>query len=439
MTAETSGLSWKTKLKHYVMKLAILVERHPWLMAIFGFGSGLFSFFMVQRKQEFAQVIVILMLVSWLWLALENLLQRGVSHWFGFKLPPGVLSFVTQMVHQESLFFVIPFFIASTVWNSGQSAFTSLLIVSAFISIVDPIYYHWLAQRRWLYFIFHGITLFAVLLTALPIILSIPTPQTYLWALIISLVLSLPNIVRAMPVGWLQRTAIGVLLILIVSGVGILARPWIPPAPLRLTQVAITTSIDESRSPKTKLKVVTFAQLRAGLYAYTAIKAPRGLNEKIYHVWLHNGREVDKVALDINGGREEGYRAWSHKLNFPEDPRGKWKIQVVTEAKQIVGVLRFRVVESLPQDSLNEDTKIQHSKVQDTHSKDTQSENVQPENVQSENEKPENVQSENEKPENEKPENEKPEVEHSEIEQSQDAQSHDANLQDKDNEDKSAE
>lgn len=394
MTISAGGLGWKVKAKHYGLKLAILVERHPWLMAIFGFGSGLFSFFMVQRKQEFAQVIVILMLVSWLWLALESLLQRGVSHWFGFKLPPGVLSFITQMVHQESLFFIIPFFVASTVWNSGQSAFTSLLIVSAFISIVDPIYYHWLAPRRWLYFIFHGITLFAVLLTALPIILYIPTPQTYLWAMIISLVLSLPNIVRAMSVSWWQRIAIGIVLIVLVSGVGILARPWIPPAPLRLTQVAITTHLDdESRSPQTKLKVVTFAQLRGGLYAYTAIKAPRGLNEKIYHVWLHNGHEVDKVALDITGGRGDGYRAWSHKLNFPKDPRGKWQIKVVTEAKQIVGVLRFRVVESLPQDSLNEDENIQQSKPQDFQSQDAQVKNEQSKDIESKDTEPTNAES----------------------------------------------
>lgn len=371
MTENVSGLGWKIKLKHYVLKLAILVERHPWLMAFLGFSSGLFSYFMVQRKQEVAQIIIILMLVSWAWLALESLLQRGVSHWFGFKLPPSVLSFVTQMVQQESLFFVIPFFIASTVWNSGQSAFTSLLIIAAFISIVDPIYYHWLAPRRWLYFIFHGFTLFAVLLTTLPIILSIPTPQTYMWALGIALVLSLPNIVRAMPVGWLQRIAIGILLIVLVSGVGILTRPWIPPAPLRLTQVAITNHIDESRSPKTKLKQVTLEQLHDGLYAYTAIKAPRGLNEKIYHVWLHNGKQVDKVALDIAGGREAGYRAWSHKLNFPEDSLGRWQIKVVTEANQIIGVLRFRVVESLPQDSLVEDKKIQDTKIPNTTDQDT--------------------------------------------------------------------
>src|SRR5690606_9198935 len=55
---------------------------------------------------------------------------------------------------------------------------------------------------------------------------------------------------------------------------------------------------------------------------------------------------VDRIALNINGGREAGYRAWSHKLNFPPYPAGRWQIRVMTEAHQMIGVLRFQVVKS---------------------------------------------------------------------------------------------
>ena len=97
--------------------------------------------------------------------------------------------------------------------------------------------------------------------------------------------------------------------------------------------------------PGDSLQQISPEQLRDdGLYAYTSINAPRGLNERIYHVWQHNGREVDRIALDINGGRKEGYRAWTHKLNFPASPEGRWQVRVVTEAGQMIGVLRFDVV-----------------------------------------------------------------------------------------------
>ena len=70
------------------------------------------------------------------------------------------------------------------------------------------------------------------------------------------------------------------------------------------------------------------------------------MNERIYHVWLHDGREVDRIALDIQGGRKQGYRAWSHKQNFPSEVLGRWQVQVLTEAGQMIGVLRFDVVDA---------------------------------------------------------------------------------------------
>lgn len=344
-------------IKMLVLRVIALISRYPWAIAIFGFVSGVASFFLVEREQEkFAQLVSALMLVSWVWLALENLLQRSVSSWFGFKLPPPLLSFATQLVHQESLFFVIPFFFVTTVWNGGQMVFTSLLIAAAFISIVDPVYYRWLAARRWLYFIFHGVTLFAVLLTALPIIFQLPTPKSYLLSLVIALLLTLPGVVRALPFTWWKRLLITTVLIAVVWTIGVNVRQWIPPATLRLTEVAITDRIDDvNRSPQNELKVVTVEQLRTGLYAYTAIRAPRGLNERIYHVWRRNGRVVDRIALDINGGREAGYRAWTHKLNFPPYPSGRWQIHVVTEANQVIGILRFQVVESAEEAVIDDD------------------------------------------------------------------------------------
>ncbi len=325
-----------------------LLQRFPWAIPLVGFVSGAASFFLVEREKDaFAQFIALLMLASWVWLALEKLLRRGVQRWLGAPLPSPVLSFFTQMVHQESLFFVIPFFTITTAWNTGQMVFTSLLMLFALISIVDPIYYRWLAGRRWLYFIFHGVTFFAVLLTVLPIIFQLPTPKTYLIALGAALILSLPAVVRAMPLRWWGRGLAALALALLTIGVGIYTRPWIPPATLRLTKVAVTDKIDDrKRAPERELKVITDEQLRQGLYAYTAIRAPRGLRERIYHEWRRNGRTVDRIALNINGGREAGYRAWSHKLNFPPYPVGRWEVHVLTEANQVIGILRFEVVKS---------------------------------------------------------------------------------------------
>lgn len=336
-------------LAQWVPRIVALTERFPWAMPIFGFGSGLASFFLVERKEEIAQIIAIMMLASWCWLTLEKVLRGYVTNWFGVQLPSPLLSYCAQLVHQESLFFIIPFFFISTAWNSGQMFFTGLLLIAALVSIVDPIYFRWLAPRRWLYFTFHGITLFAVLLTALPIIFQLPTSKSYALSLGIALAITLPNVASELAWRWWKRIIVVIVLAAATSVFAFIVRPWVPPATLWLTQVAITDSIDsDNRSPENSLTVVSQEQLYKGLFAYTAIHAPRGLNERIYHEWQLNGQVVDRVALEINGGREAGYRAWSHKVNFPENSLGRWQIRVVTEANQLIGMLRFRVAAQTP-------------------------------------------------------------------------------------------
>lgn len=328
-------------------RVSRLISRYPGSIALFGFCSGVASFLLVERQAGLAKVIAAVMLFSWLWLMLENTLRRGLERRFGWKVPAPLLRYVTQMVHQESLFFIIPFFFITTTWNSGQALFTLLLGMAALVSLVDPLYYKWLAPRRWLYLAFHALTLFAVLLTALPIIFHLSTPQSYLWALGIAVLLALPSLRGLFPDwSWKSLVAIPLLACAVALG-GWLGRTWVPPATLWLADVAVTQTLDNSsRKPGNRLRQLSLAELRAGgLFAFTAINAPRGLKERIYHEWVHNGRRVDRIPLDISGGRQAGYRAWSHKLNFPADATGKWRVQVMTEAGQMIGMLRFEVSE----------------------------------------------------------------------------------------------
>jgi len=336
---------WKARLLH----LVALLGRYPKLVALLGFGSGVASFILVDRQAGLARVIALMMLVSWVWLVLENLFTRGIARWFGWQLPRPLLRYATQLIHQESLFFVLPFFLVTTTWNSSQALFTGLLAGAALISIIDPLYYRGLAPRRWIFLAYHTLTLFAVLLTALPIILHLTTAQSYQLALGTAVLLSFPSLAVTFQIQRWWRVVALVGMTLAVAGAGWLARPWVPPATLWLTEMAVTLELDDrNRSPGKGIKALSAAQLRAqGLFAYTAINAPRGLAERIYHVWLHNGREVDRIALDIHGGREAGYRAWTHKRNFPAHSAGRWQVRVLTEAGQMIGVLRFRVDEGL--------------------------------------------------------------------------------------------
>jgi len=332
-------------LTHLIQRILELMKRYPGVIALGGFVSGVGSFMLVDRQQSLATWITIIMLVSWLWLMLENTLTRLFTKVFKREIPQPLLRYATQMIHQESLFFVLPFFFITTTWNSSQLIFTGLLTIAALISIIDPLYYKWLAPRRWAFLALHTLTLFAALLTALPVIVHLTTDQSFKLALGIAMLLSFPSLASIFPIRTV-RNALAILCITLgIGAAGWVLRSWVPPATLWMTEVAISTQV-EDRTPGASLKQVSAAQIRSnGLYAYTAINAPRGLDERIYHVWKFNGKEVDRIALDIHGGRKEGYRAWTHKQNFPENPTGKWQVRVLTENGQMIGVLRFEVTD----------------------------------------------------------------------------------------------
>ena len=75
----------------------------------------------------------------------------------------------------------------------------------------------------------------------------------------------------------------------------------------------------------------------------SAIRAPLGLGQPVYHYWFHGRELVDKVPLSVTGGREQGYRTWSHKAHLPAPAAGDWRVEVRTDKNQIIGVLRFTI------------------------------------------------------------------------------------------------
>lgn len=193
-------------LTRLITRILELMKRYPGVIALGGFISGVGSFILVDRQQGMASWIAVIMLVSWLWLMLENSFTQLFAQVFKREIPEPLLRYATQMIHQESLFFVLPFFFITTAWNSGQSIFTGLLGAAALVSIVDPLYYKWLAPKRSLFLALHTFTLFAALLTALPIILHLTTAESYKLALGVAMALSIPSLAVSLPLrsikGW---------------------------------------------------------------------------------------------------------------------------------------------------------------------------------------------------------------------------------------------
>ncbi|WP_440996728.1 DUF5924 family protein [Arhodomonas sp. SL1] len=308
---------------------------------------GLASFFLVERQQWLGGALALGMLLSWLLLLFEGVIGRGLARRGYPAMPRAVTTFVTQMVHQETLFFALPFLLATTVWSSGQALFTLLIIAMALLSILDPVYYRLAERSRWLYFAFHAQCVFLVVLVALPVMLKLTTGESLLLALAAMIVFSLPSVLHLLrPVTGRHGLAVLTLLPALALA-GWSGRVWVPPASLWISGSALSPEFDEQqRAPRGNMPLTAEALTGNGLYAYTSIHAPRGLREKVFHEWRHDGKLVDRIPLVIHGGRAEGYRAWTHKENFPEEPVGQWRIDVMTASDQRIGVLRFTVAET---------------------------------------------------------------------------------------------
>ncbi len=309
------------------------IQRYPRLLALISFVMGVGSFFLVNRQNRSAGLIATVLLVSWVWLMLENLITHKLAQRFNLAISPVLLRYITQLIHQESYFFVIPFFLVTTTWNSGQPVFIGLLVLAALSSTIDPLYYRWLAKHKMLFMGFHTLALFSVLLTALPVILQLTTTETYAFATGCTVILALPTLLRLLAEDrtWLVFLRLLTLVLALSSFLWVM-RFWVPPATLWLTDMHVSQNLDSTnKAPVNPVQHLTQSQLQnKGLYAYTAIRAPRGLAEQVFHVWELNGNELDRIALKIRGGREQGYRTWTHKTVFPDNAVGQWQVQVMT-------------------------------------------------------------------------------------------------------------
>jgi len=84
------------------------------------------------------------------------------------------------------------------------------------------------------------------------------------------------------------------------------------------------------------------------VYCFTAVFAPVALKTTVYHHWYFRRdsskpfTHADKIPLQISGGREGGYRAYTFKQRL--DP-GDWRVDVEAEDGRIIGRVSVTVEE----------------------------------------------------------------------------------------------
>jgi hypothetical protein len=327
-------------------RVSAFLDRHPWLLPTLSFGIGWLSFFLFQRGENLARVIAVIALLGWPWLMAEHLLGQWVVRRSKGRLSIAAVRLVTQQIQQETLFFALPFLFGAMVIEPGQMLFMALSVVAALLVTLDPIYLHRLAPHAGLSSALHAYCTFIAALVVLPVALHLPLERSLplAWGITaLSLLISLPRMLRASPQRAVQ--VLGVAALVATLGLLWLMRSWIPPAGLWVREARLTDRVEDLQ-PGAALKRLTVAQLtQNGLAAFVAVRAPVGLSQSVAFEWRQDGVLIDRIPAEISGGREEGFRTYSRKQNFPADPRGAWRVDLVTPQGQLIARLRLRVVE----------------------------------------------------------------------------------------------
>jgi hypothetical protein len=138
----------------------------------------------------------------------------------------------------------------------------------------------------------------------------------------------------------------------------------IPPIPLSLKEAGAYHSIvkngdgtytveGEHQGLMSFFKLYETIHLRPGdpVYVLSAVFSPSDLDTTVVHEWQkydsteNKWNSVSKIAVEVQGGREEGWRTFTTKTGLTP---GIWKVMVETPHGQVIGTLRFKVISGAP-------------------------------------------------------------------------------------------
>lgn len=325
-------------------RASAFLDRYPWLLPSASFAIGWLGFFLFHRGEDLARVVALIALVGWPWLLAENLLGRWIVTRSKGRLSIAAVRFVTQQIQQEILFFALPFLFAATLVDPGQMLFMAGAITVAVLVTLDPIYLHRIAPHAGLSSALHAYCTLIAALVVLPVALHLPLDRALPLALAITaatLLAGLPRMLMAAS-SWKWRV-LGCAALVLAFALLWTLRGWIPPAGLWVRDARITDQV-EALEPGAAIRVFSVADLHArGAVAFVAVRAPSGLSQAVVFEWRHRGALIDAIPAEISGGREEGFRTYSRKQNFPADPRGLWRVDLLTPQRQLIARQRFEV------------------------------------------------------------------------------------------------
>ena len=261
------------------------------------------------------------------------------------RLAHEVTSYLTRVMYQETLFFLLPFYAYSTVVRSPNVVFLVLLGALAVCSCLDLVFDGWLRRRPSFGLAFFAIVAFAALNLLMPLLFGVRIRFATPVAALVAVGAAIPLALRAGP--WRPAVLLRFLLataafLAITIGVPSL----VPPVPLRLQHATFASTVDrETMALHGALHgPAPAASVGPSLAVVVEVFAPSALPARVVLEWKRNGttvRESRDIAITAN---HSGFRIWD-AWHAPGGavPPGTYEVVLRTPTNRIFGVARLQL------------------------------------------------------------------------------------------------
>ncbi len=256
-----------------------------------------------------------------------------------------VTSYVTRVLYQETLFFLLPFYAASTVVGSPNVAFLVALGGLAVLSCIDLLFDRWLRTRPVFALLFFAIVAFSAANLLLPLLVGLPPRLAAPAAALLAIAGAAPLALRTAP----RATATRLRLVAAVAVILVVAVAFpvlIPPVPLRMERATFASGIERD-----SLELVdplgdhaTPAQVGGKLVVLAQVFAPSALPARVQLEWRRDGellRVSREVGITAHAG---GFRVWDAYRPGPGAlPPGRYRVVLRTAGRRVFGVARITI------------------------------------------------------------------------------------------------
>src|SRR4051794_6729942 len=236
------------------------------------------------------------------------------------RFAQSVVSYLTRVMYQETLFFLIPFYFYSATFPSWNFLYVIALAAFAVLSCFDMLFDRLLREHRWFSTGFFAFVSFSALQFFLPLLLRTRIDNSEYLAAAISFVAALALAGRMDDLREKRRLVVIVIAFAAVL-LGIrLFRPLLPPVPLRLTRLRFSGTLNPRtlNAPVDFDKEIPAAQLRRGrIYAVATVFSPQRIPARLQMRFIQDGQVLrSSRTLDLTA-RPGGFRIWD-SVKLPE-------------------------------------------------------------------------------------------------------------------------